>query len=197
MRIQDIESAITTELLRQKDVDHAIKVVVDRLVDEASQELHAFVGTVKMYLDRLKDDAKQKGTIVDYDDHVLELQSIKLPVLMYFAADFMEDWGLYSDVAKAEYQEAYDKAAQEVGEQEGRVVDMEIAGRQAAQVQDWAQKVKQRVYSKLKTRLKYADEVFNGLRKVMSKRITDLEVFRKEQAKRMGRDYEGDHDANE
>jgi hypothetical protein len=190
-----LASAIRAEIDRQDVVEKAIEAVVDGLVAQASKELDDFVKTIKNYLDEIKVNS-QKGKIAEYDERVLEMQIIKLPVLMYFAADQMEDWGLFSDVAKAEWQDAYDKASLKAKEQGGRVADMELAGRHGAQIQDWAQKVKGRVYSKLKTRLKYADEIFNGLRKIMGKRISELEVFRREQASRLGRDYdpEGEQD---
>lgn len=187
-------TAVEEELQRQGNIEKGIEEIVDRLVDEASKELHEFVSTVKGYLDHLKNKTATEGKIAEYEDLVLDMQAVKLPVLMYFAADQMEKWGLYSDVSKAEYQEAYDKAALSAKEQNGRVVDMEIAGRDAASTQDWVQKIKARVYSRLKTRLKYADEIFTGLRKIMSKRISEMDTFRKEQAKRLGKDYESDGD---
>lgn len=191
MNEQIIVQQIEQELSKQRSTEEAIKAVVDRLVGEASRELDEFVHTVKEYLDKIRAESVKRKALVEYADDVLELQVLKLPVLMYFAADYMEDWGLYSDVSKAEYQEAYDEAAKVVAEQEGRVIDMELAGRNAAQVQEWVHKVKTRVHSKLKTRLKYADEIYNGLRKVMTKRITEMGVFQREYAKRMGWDYEG------
>lgn len=184
----EITSHIYSELQRQSEKEQAIEQIVDDLVAQASAELDEFVMTVKQYLDELKHESQEAGTIADYSDHILELQCLKLPVLMYFAADQMESWALYSDIARAEYQEIYDIAAKRVAEQGGRNSDMDIAGREAAQVQDWVKTVKTRVYNKLKTRLKYADELFNGLRKVMSKRITDLEVFRKESSQGGGFD---------
>lgn len=193
MRDVEIAKAIEDELTNQKSVEKAIKAIVDRLVDEASKELDEFVKSVKKYLDKLKDESKSTGKIVEYSDDILEMQTIKLPVLMYQAAEYMEDWGLYADVAKAEYQEAYDEAAKAVAS-EGRVMDMELAGREAAQVQDWVMKVKNRVYSKLKTRLKYADEIYNGLRKVLTKRIVEMEVFQREFVRRTGQDIAGEVD---
>lgn len=185
MTDRELNAMILEELERQETQEQAIEKIVNDLVAEASAELDEFVQTVKDYLDQIKAQSK-KGNIADYSDDVLEIQCIKLPVLMYFVADKMEDWAMYSDVAKAEYQDAYDTFALAEKEKSGRVKDMELAGREGARVQDWTLKIKNRVYSKLKTKLKYAEEIFNGLRKVMSTRVVELEVFRSEQARTLG-----------
>jgi len=175
------EQKIRVKMKLQEQEEQLIKKIVDEIVLSVSKELDEFVKTVDNYLRKIKEDM-QKGNVVEYDDSILELQCIKLPVLMYFASDKLEDLALASDVAKADYQYTYDQIIQKV---DGTIPEKESSARLHSVAEKYAEIIKERAYRKLKARLEYADKIFHGLRKVLSKRISDQEVFRMEIAKKI------------
>ena len=76
------------------DDSEFFKKIVDGIVTHYSRELDEFVELVRHYLQLIKEN-----TMDTYNDDDLQMQIIKLPTIMYFAGNGLEDIGSESDIA--------------------------------------------------------------------------------------------------
>lgn len=149
-----------------------IKRLVDEIVIRYSRDLDDFVELVG----RLLEDIKQ-GRIREYSDISLEMQTIKLPVLMYFASNGLEDLGAESDIAKANRMERYNEVYVELT---GTIPEREAGAGLNTLYEAMMEAVYLRAYKKLKAKIDMADKLFSALKKVLSKRIVEMDISRRE-----------------
>ena len=143
--------------------------IVDELVEKYSTEVDEFIASFESLLAGNK-------TI---SDTVLERAAMKLPIIMYRMGDMIDQAAMESEVAKAASKSVYAQAYLDaVGTIPEREAQAELTSADEAVIVD----LSKRVYSRLRHKLDYADKLFDGVRKVMSKRDTEKNVFRKEQS---------------
>lgn len=154
------------------DQSAVIKTIVDEVVKRHSRELDEFVDNIKLTLERIKN-----GTISNFSDRSLEINSIKLPVLMYFAGEGLEYLGCESDVAKAKKLEEYNNILMTA---QGTIPNRQALAENATFYLGMVDAVYSRAYKQLKAKLEQADKIFSALKKVLSKRMLELDVSRRE-----------------
>jgi hypothetical protein len=155
----------------QKEIEaqsERINIIVDGIVDNYAGELDEFVGIIKSVLERVK-----TGEFDEYPNHALEMQMIKLPVLMYFAGKGLETLGGESDIAEALRKEIYNKII--IGAT-GTIQEKGAKAEQGALNERLMEAVYSRAYKKLKIQIEMADKIFSALKKIVSKRIQEGEI---------------------
>lgn len=146
--------------------------VTEELVAKYSAEMDEFVRNIKGLLDKIK-----RGEIVNISDRQLELNTIKLPILMYYAGNGLEQLGSESDVAKARRAEEFNRILMQV---DGTIPHREAVATNQTMYHQMIETIYGRAYKQLKNRMDMADRLFSALKKVLSKRMLELELAGRE-----------------
>lgn len=187
----EVEQRLSKARAVQREIRANAEIVnrlVDELVNEYSAELDDFIDIVKGLLDKIK---QRK---IEYSNNVLELQSIKLPVLMYYAGNGLERLGAEHDIAKAHKKEMYSEKYLDVI---GTIPERDAKATAMVLTEEMMEAVYSRAYKKLKLKIDMADKLFSALKKVLSKRIQEIDISNRDNGRNMGHEFEeGDDDDN-
>ena len=150
-----------------QDVDNisdTIKEISDKLVNNYCKPLDVEMSVIRLELrenNSLTDDTLEK--------HILELANI-----LYFTGSAQEDLGIKEDTCKAIRQEVYSKAREQATGK--TVADKTAQAELIAQAETMTLAIYSRAYKKVKLRMDAGYEMLNSLKKVMNKRITEMEL---------------------
>lgn len=148
------------------DDSEFFKKIVDGIVTHYSRELDEFVELVRHYLQMIKEN-----TMDTYNDDDLQMQIIKLPTIMYFAGNGLEDIGSESDIAAYKRKELYYKVIEDAI---GTIPEKKAKAEIASEAESMAEAVYDRAYKKLKMKLEHAMKLLESMKKVTDWRIARL-----------------------
>ena len=151
---------------RIQENSRALDTVVNKLVSDYCKPLDDYIQLIKDILD----DKKVPPTDQELDDFTLNL-----PVLLYFTGEAQESLGIKEDVARAIKTEVYNEV---FNVSSGTIADKTAKAELAAQNEGITHLVYQRAYKKVKLRMEAANEVLQSIKKVMSRRMTEMEMTR-------------------
>lgn len=141
--------------------------VINRLVDSI---IGKYAAPLDDYFTKVKELIEFHDTLSNEDIERIVLQ---LPVYMYFAAEALETLGVEGDNAKAVKSEAFNTVYLEM---EGTIQDKT----KAAELQTFSEEMLEtayvRAYKKLKIQVEKSEHLFTGAKKVMDKRIRELDL---------------------
>lgn len=143
-----------------------IQVVVDSLVQQYCSDLDEYVDKCR----KIVTDSEYPPTTLELDEMVLTL-----PTLMYYASAAQENLGIKEDVAEAIQQEAFNHT---YAITDGTVKDRTAAANLASANETLVAVAYSRAYKKIKQRLDYSMEILQSIKKVMSRRMVELELSR-------------------
>lgn len=106
-------------------------------------------------------------------DEFLETSILDLANILYFTGSAQEDLGIKEDICKAIRQEVYSFYRNEAT---GTVADKTALAELACQKETTTLAIYSRAYKKVKLRMDAGYEMLNSLKKVMNKRITEMEL---------------------
>lgn len=106
-------------------------------------------------------------------DGMLENYMLDLASTLYFTGSAQEDLGIKEDTCKMIRQEVYSKARENAS---GTVADKTAQAELIAQQETITLAIYSRAYKKVKLRMDAGYEMLNSLKKVMNKRITEMEL---------------------
>lgn len=141
--------------------------LVDKLVAKYSRELDEFV-------DEVKEIIKRRDRVTDEE---LELMALNIPVFMYYAASGIETLGVELETAKSINLGAYNI---QYLRGEGTIKDKTAFAETNTQDEALIEMAFSRAYKKLQTKIKMAEHVFSGAKKVLSKRIQEVNISKTE-----------------
>lgn len=107
-------------------------------------------------------------------DSYLEIAILDLANILYFTGSAQEDLGIKEDTCKAIRQEVYSKAREQATGK--TVADKTAQAELIAQAETMTLAIYSRAYKKVKLRMDAGYEMLNSLKKVMNKRITEMEL---------------------
>ena len=149
-----------------KNVDNisgTIKEISDKLVNQ--------------YCSELDEEMSKIGDILvnsqDMTDNELDFEILNLANILYFVGAGQEDLGIKEDTCKAIRQEVYSRAREEAT---GTVADKTAKAELISQQETAVLSIYSRAYKKVKMRMDAGYEMLNSLKKVMNKRITEMEL---------------------
>ena len=155
----------TNSIMNKVDnTSNIIKEISDNLVTEYCKPLDVEMEVIRLEL-------KENNSLTDdtLEKHILELANI-----LYFTGSAQEDLGIKEDTCKAIRQEVYSKAReQSTGK---TVADKTAQAELIAQEETMTLAIYSRAYKKVKLRMDAGYEMLNSLKKVMNKRITEMEL---------------------
>lgn len=151
--------------VQQIDVDSQyLDDIVDKLVESCCKELDEYIEYVK----RLLDNTDIPIENMDLDDIILTI-----PTLLYFAGNAQESLGIREDIAKMEENSKYNRA---LVESSGTVPAKQAYAKLQVQNESLAALVYQRACKKIKLRCDYACEILQSSKKILSRRVAELEL---------------------
>lgn len=156
----------TAESIMQKvdNISDTIKEISDKLLVEYCNPLDT-----KMVLIRLELQENKALTDDILEKHILDLANI-----LYFTGSAQEDLGIKEDTCKAIRQEVYSKAREQATGK--TVADKTAQAELVTQAETMTLAIYSRAYKKVKLRMDAGYEMLNSLKKVMNKRITEMEL---------------------
>ena len=150
-----------------KNVDNisdTIKEISDNLVTEYCKDLDDLMSVIR---EELQDN-------MEITDEELEFHILDLANTLYFTGSAQEDLGIKEDACKAIRQEVYSKAREQATGK--TVADKTAQAELIAQAETMTLSIYSRAYKKVKLRMDAGYEMLNSLKKVMNKRITEMEL---------------------
>lgn len=141
----------------------------EQILDISSDLVSKYCG----HLDNLVADIREVVASNQLTDEQLEYYILTLANTLYFVGSAQEDLGIKEDTCKAIRQELYNKAREQA---KGTVADKDMVATLATQQETIALSIYTRAYRKVKMRMDAGYELLNSLKKVMNRRISDLEL---------------------
>lgn len=165
-RKANVEQPKTAESI-MKNVDsisNTIQEISDKLIEKYCKSLDVEMAVIRLEL-------KENNSLTDdiLEKHILELANI-----LYFTGSAQEDLGIKEDTCKAIRQEVYSKAREQATGK--TVADKTTQAELTAQAETMTLAIYSRAYKKVKLRMDAGYEMLNSLKKVMNKRITEMEL---------------------
>lgn len=147
---------------RVDDTALVVKEISDKLVKEYCEDLDYLMAQIKELLNQ--------GMLVD---NVLESCILDLANTLYFTGSAQEDLGIKEDTCKAIRAEIYNKTYED---SQGTVAQKNALSELATQQETIVLNIYSRAYKKVKLRMDAGYEMLNSLKKVMNKRISEMEL---------------------
>jgi len=146
-----------------------VKSIVEQIVSKHSKELDDFVVIVREMLSLIK-----QATMKEYDDESLQMQIIKLPTILYFAGNGLEDIGSESEIAAYKRRELYNDIISKMDTSQYTIPDKKAAAEKGTETEDMMEKIYDRAYKKLKSKIDHAIKLLESLKKVADMRIAKI-----------------------
>ena len=145
-------------------ISDTIKEISDKLVEK--------------YCGEIDEEMKKIGNLLmcsqNMTDKELDFEILNLANILYFVGAGQEDLGIKEDTCKAIRQEVYSKAREQATGK--TVADKTAQAELIAQAETMTLSIYSRAYKKVKLRMDAGYEMLNSLKKVMNKRITEMEL---------------------
>lgn len=155
----------TAESIMKKvdDIGDTIKEISDKLVNNYCKDLDDLMSIIR-------EELQDNGGITDAE---LEFHIMDLANTLYFTGSTQEDLGIKEDTCRAIRQEVYLKARDNG---KGTVADKTARAELAAQSETLTLAIYSRTYKKVKLKVEAGYEMLNSLKKIMNRRISELEL---------------------
>ena len=165
IKVNDEQPKNAESIMQNVDnISDTIKEISDNLVTEYCKDLDDLMLVIR---EELQDN-------MEITDEELEFHILDLANTLYFTGSAQEDLGIKEDTCKAIRQEVYSKAREQATGK--TVADKTAQAELIAQAETMTLAIYSRAYKKVKLRMDAGYEMLNSLKKVMNKRITEMEL---------------------
>ena len=144
-----------------------ISEIVNDIIKPYCEDLDKYIGFIR---DILK-DGENPPTAQELDDFCMNLS-----VLIYYASAMQEQLGIKDDISRAIYKEMYHSCRDSI--EKGTVADKDSLAELASQQEYLTSVCYKRAYSVMKAKVGAAQELLASCKKIISRRITELELTR-------------------
>ena len=161
----EIEKEMKTIKYQIEENSVKIQKIVDQLVTEYNKQLDDFMNEILVMLGK-KDELTNTE---------VEMMTLKIPVYMYFGVNGMENLGIQFDNAKAikanRFNDEYINSSGTINDKTAYAENETIP--EALMIICY-----ERAYKKLKSKMGVAEQLCNSTRKVLQKRIAELDILK-------------------
>lgn len=144
-----------------------IDKIVDGLVAKYNKDLDRFINDTKELLDNAD----------RLSDNEIENLTLRVPIYMYFGVNGVESLGIQLDNAKAVKMESYNAKFMESS---GTIADKTAESENGTLPEYLMVVCYDRAYKKLKAKMDVATQICQSTRKVLQKRISELDINKTE-----------------
>lgn len=164
-----------SEILRKliKEVQEESTPVVqlsNELIADFSNDLDSAISELNMIMDSIGENS-----IEDIPDTQIEYYCVKIPALMYYAGQRVEELGMQADLASNDKKNALNDALLKVS---GTVPEKKAQAEKLTEDKALVEAIYKRAYNSLKVKLEMAEKIYSGLKKALSKRISEADLDR-------------------
>lgn len=164
IKVNTSEPKTAESIMKNVDsISNTIKEISDGLVTKYCKDLDDIMLNIRTTLGQC-----------NMSDEYLETSILDLANILYFTGSAQEDLGIKEDTCKAIRQEVYSKAREQATGK--TVADKTAQAELIAQAETMTLAIYSRAYKKVKLRMDAGYEMLNSLKKVMNKRITEMEL---------------------
>ncbi|MCM1225597.1 MAG: hypothetical protein NC548_65260 [Lachnospiraceae bacterium] len=142
----------------------------NQLVEEYVKDLDGAMRELTVIMDSIGE-----SSIEDIPDSHIEYYCVKIPSLMYYAGQKVEELGMQADLASNSKKVALNDALLKVS---GTVPEKKAQAEKLTEDKALVEAIYRRAYNSLKTKLEMAEKVYSGLKKSLSKRISEADLDR-------------------
>lgn len=167
MAVQEILSKLIKEV--QEESSAVVRFSND-LIAEHSRDLDSAISELDMIMDSLGETS-----IEDIPDSQIEYYCVKIPAIMYYAGQRVEELGMQADIASNSKKNAQNDAMLKVS---GTVQEKKARVEQLTEDKVLVEAIYRRAYNTLKVKLEMAEKIYSGLKKALSKRIAEVDLNR-------------------
>ena len=154
-----------------KDSVEEYSITIDKIVSDI---VKPYCKDLDKYVEFIKDclkDGENPPTSDELDDFCLNLSTY-----IYFAGGMCEQLGIRDDISKAVYKEMYHTAR--ASQETGTIADKDSLAELASQEQFIVSSAYTRAYKLLKAKVENAQELLSSCKKVLTRRMTEMELTR-------------------
>lgn len=141
--------------------------IINKIIEPYCRDLDKYVAFIRGVLA----DGESQPTDDELDDFVLNLST-----QIYFASGMCEQLGIKDDISKAIYKEVYNRVRSE--QTGGTVADKDSIAELFSQQEQLTNVCYNRAYKMLKAKIEAAQELLSSCKKVLSRRMAELELSR-------------------
>ena len=168
MRIDNVDLKKISEVQKRvEENSETINQLVEDVVRPYIKDLDKYVGFIKNCLK----DGENPPTDAELDDFVLNLSTY-----IYWASGACEQLGIRDDISKAVYKEVYHAKRNELNS--GTIADKDSIAELESIQEQIANVVYNRAYKIVKSKVENAQELLSSCKKVLSHRLTEMELTR-------------------
>ena len=180
-------SEILSKLIKEvQDESSPVVKLSNQLIDDYSKELDSAISELDMIMESIGENSIQ-----DIPDEQIEYYCVKIPALMYYAGQRVEELGMQTDLASSNKKTALNDALLKVS---GTVPEKKAQAEKITEDKALVEAIYRRAYNSLKVKMEMAEKIYSGLKKALTKRIseTDLDRFSKDKYTREPEDSSED-----
>ena len=153
-----------------------ISLLSDEITELSNKVVEEVCEDLDFYMSEIERNLSTRNEI-PVSDETLEIYVLNLASILYFVSDKQEDLGVRDDIAKVIQKDVYNRSRELAG---GTIADKDMSAEMQSQAESVASIVYSRAYKKVKLRVETASEMINTLKKVISRRMTEMEISRKD-----------------
>lgn len=151
--------------LVETDYKH-LREVIDSIISPYCESLDKYIA----FITKCLRDVKNPPSTPELEDFCM-----RLATEIYWAGSMCEHLGIKDDISKAIYKEVYNR---ERDEGQGTVADKNSLAELASQQEYLTNVCYNRAYKIMKSKVDNAQELLGSVKKVMSSRLTEMELTR-------------------
>lgn len=167
MAVNEVLSKLIKEV--QEESSPVVRLS-NQLIEEYSKELDSAISELDIIMDSIGENS-----IEDIPDSQIEYYCVKIPALMYYAGQRVEELGMQADIASNSKKNAQNEVMLKVS---GTVPEKKARVEQLTEDKALVEAIYKRAYNMLKVKLDMAEKIYSGLKKALSKRISEVDLNR-------------------
>jgi len=167
MAVNEILSKLIKEV--QEESSPVVRLS-NQLIEEHCKDLDSAISELDIIMESIGENS-----IEDIPDSQIEYYCVKIPALMYYAGQRVEELGMQADLASNSKKNAQNEAMLKVS---GTVPEKKAQVEQLTEDKALVEAIYRRAYNTLKVKLEMAEKIYSGLKKALSKRIAEVDLNR-------------------
>ena len=165
------QSEILTKLIKEvQEESSPVVKLSNELIADFSKDLDSVISELDIIMDSIGENS-----IEDIPDNQIEYYCVKIPALMYYAGQRVEELGMQADIASNTKKTALNDAIIKVS---GTVPEKKARAEKLTEDKALVEAIYRRAYNTLKVKLEMAEKIYSGLKKALSKRIAEVDLDR-------------------
>ena len=168
MIYEELDKEKISKIRDKVDIDsEKLQEIVNEIIRPYCEDLDKYVDFIRSILK----DGENPPTAQELDDFC-----INLSVYIYYASGMQEALGIKDDIAKALYREMYNTCRDNI--EKGTVADKDSLAELASQQEYLTSVLYKRAYSIVKAKVSSAQEILASIKKIISRRVSEMEITR-------------------